>query len=148
MLSLEYIIAFYPILFTVSVYSCITLYNNGNKIIRFCLRPLHRCFMKLSKKWKLKGSILNAFATCLLLSYSKLCSISLYLLQPVPVYDKYGNTTYRLYYGASHEVKSHHYLLHVALASGVILVMVFLPALFIKTAAFRDASPSVKLSVF
>ena len=130
-LSLEYITALYPILFTLSVYFSITLYHNGNKAVRTCLRPFHRCFIKLCKKWKLKGSILNAFATCLLLSYSKLCSISLYLLQPVPVYDKYGNVTYRLYYGADHEVQSHHYLLHLALASGVIIVMVILPALFI-----------------
>ena len=87
-LALEYITALYPVVFTLVIYFCLTLYHNGNKVIRICWTPFYRCFMKLRKKWKLKGSILNAFATFLLLSYSKMCSISLYLLQPVTVYDK------------------------------------------------------------
>ncbi len=132
-LALEYIIALYPIFFTVTVYLCITMHNKGFKIFVICWKPFHKCFARCRRSWELKGSVVNAFATFILLSYCKFSSISLYLLQKVPVLDKYGNQTYRLYYNASiYGVSSNnYYAVYFGISIFVLITMVFIPTVFI-----------------
>ena len=134
-LALEYLVALYPILFTVAVYLCITIHDKGCKILVVCWKPFRKCFARCRRSWELKGSVMNAFATFILLSYCKFSSISLYLLQTVPVFDKYGNQTYTLFYNASihgHGVSSNsHYAAYFGVSIFVLVTMVFLPTIFI-----------------
>ena len=129
--ALEYTVALYPIFFTVVVYYCITLHDNGCRVLVFCWRPFRWCFTRFRETWELKGSVINAFATFLLLSYSKLCSISFSLLQSINVLDICGGSDHRVYFDASYERLSKEHLPYVVLASIVIIIFVCLPALFI-----------------
>ena len=130
-IALEYTVALYPIFFTVVVYYYITLHDNGCRLLVCCWKPFHWCFARFRGTWKLKGSVINAFATILLLSYSKLCSISFGLLQSVELRDICGGSYRRVYYGASYEMLSKPHLPHVVLASINIIIFVCLPAIFV-----------------
>ena len=127
--ALEYIEALYPIVFTLAVYLFISLHDRGCKIIVFCWRPFHNCLARFRRRWELKGSVVNAFATFFLLSYSRFCSISLSLLKPVPLYDKHGDITYTLFFTADFNVGT--YIPLAILASILTVTMVFLPAVFL-----------------
>ena len=129
-IALEYTVALYPIIFTVVVYYCITLHDSGCKVLVCCWKPFHLCFARFRGTWELKGSVINAFVTFLLLSYSKLCSLSFSLLQYIKVHDICGGIYHRVYYDASIERWSEHHVPYVVLAS-IIIVFVCLPTLFV-----------------
>ena len=112
-IALEYTVALYPIFFTEVVYYCITLHDNGCRILVCCWRPFRWCFARFRGTWGLKGSVINAFATVLLLSYSKFCSISLDLLQSIKLIDICRGSYRKVYYGASYEMLSKYHLPHV-----------------------------------
>ena len=88
-------------------------------------------FTRFRGSWELKGSVINAFVTFLLLSYSKICSISFSLMQSVKVSDICDYHSYRVYYDMSYERLSKHHLHYVIPASIVVIVLVCLPALFV-----------------
>ena len=71
-IALQYIVALYPIFFTVLVYYFITLHDKGCRVLVCCWKPFHWCFARFRGTWKLKDSVINAFVTFLLLSYSKI----------------------------------------------------------------------------
>ena len=131
-IAMEYTVALYPIFFTVVVYYCITLHDNGCRVLVCCWKPFHWCFARFRGTWELKGSVINAFVTFLLLSYSKICStISFGLMQSVRVNDICGNDIQRAYYDMSYERLSIQHLHYVIPASIVVIVFVCLPALFV-----------------
>ena len=68
-LALEYVVAAYPLLLTVVIYFCIQMYDRGVRVVVCVWRPFHVCFVRFRRKWNPKGSVINAFATFLLLSY-------------------------------------------------------------------------------
>ncbi len=127
--ALEYLEALYPIVFTLAVYLFISLHDRGCRIIVLCWRPFHKCLARFRRCWELKGSVVNAFATFFLLSYSRFCLISLNLLKPIPLYDKYGNVTYTLFFAADFNTGT--YIPLAILASIITVTMVFLPAVFL-----------------
>jgi len=128
---LEYLIALYPIAFTATMYMLITLHGRGFKPIVNCWRPFKRYFSKIFGKWELKGSVVNAFATFILLSYCKFVSTSLYLLQNIKLIDKHNNISYGLYYDMSYDLTSWRYTVIQSLAIIVLVLIVFIPALFV-----------------
>ncbi len=119
------------ILFIVFLYLLITLHDRGCRVLYVCWRPFHTCFARIRTSWKLKGSVINVFVTFLLLSYSKFCSTSLYLLQPVTVREKSENMIERLYYKVEYTIYSKEYLKFKLLAITVLIAIVALPALLI-----------------
>ena len=128
---LEYFTALYPALFTAVVYVCITLHDKGYQIVIACWKPFHKCLARFRRSWNPKGSILSSFSTFLILSYCKISSTSVQLIQPVKVWDKYGNVTYRMYFDATYDVhKNGIYVWYIVLASTVLITMVLLPAFF------------------
>ena len=88
------------------MYICIALHDKGCRIIVIAWSPLHKCLVRFRKSWQIKGSVINAFTTFMLLSYCKLCSISLYLIQPVTIWNVCGYTTNNIYYDAKTEQHS------------------------------------------
>ena len=131
LVAFNYVEALYPIIFTVLIYICITLHDNGYRIVVICWRPFRKCLMKCRRRWNLKGSVINAFATFLILSYNKTLLTSLSLMQPVKLWDKHGNWSWRVYFDAQYSVDSPEYIVSASLASTITMVVVILPALFI-----------------
>ena len=69
-LALEYLVAFYP------TYVCINLHDSNFRPIVQLWKPFHKHFIHFRRKWDSKASIINAFTTFLLLSFSKILFIS------------------------------------------------------------------------
>ena len=85
-LALEYVVAIYPLLLTIVIYFCIEMYDSGVRVVVCVWRPFHVCFLRFRRKWNPKGSVINAFASFLLLSYSKLLTVSYSILNTTELY--------------------------------------------------------------
>ena len=79
-LSLEYIVAFYPLFLIIMFYICIQLHARGCKPLVHLWRPFHKCCACISQRWSPSESLVHTFATFLLLSYSKILFVSFSLL--------------------------------------------------------------------
>ena len=139
-LSLEYIVAIYPLLLTVVIYLCIEMHDNGVKVVIFVWRPFHVCFARFRRRWNPKGSVINAFATFLLLSYSKLLTVSYNLLDASILHNNRGERVGPavLFFDASVVYFSRHHLPFAVLAISVLLVFVLFPLLILLLYPMRS----------
>jgi len=86
-LALDYIIAIYPLILLLMVYIFVELHGHGCRVIMWFWRPFHYCFSHFRRQWEIRTSLVDAFATFLLLSYVKLLSVSIDLLVPTTVFS-------------------------------------------------------------
>ena len=89
-LALQYVSAFYPLLLIALTYTCVELHGHNFRPIVWLWKPFHRCFVYARRRWDAKASLIDVFATFLLLSYSKLLFVSLYLLEETNIYNADG----------------------------------------------------------
>ena len=132
-LALEYVVAIYPLVLTVVIYLCIEMHDRGVRVMVCVWRPFHVCFTRFRRRWDSKGSVINAFATFLLLSYSKLLTVSYSLLAVTELYDNRGKRVGPavLYYDASIESFSRQHLPFVVVAICVLLMFAVFPLLLL-----------------
>ena len=88
-LALEYLVAFYPIFLILLTYVCIKLHDNNFRPVVWLWKPFHRHFVYFRRRWDPKASIINAFTTFLLLSFSKILFVSITLLLPLDIHCNY-----------------------------------------------------------
>ena len=84
--ALEYTIAIYPLLLILLTYMFVTLHDRYPLVVRLW-KPFYKCFVLIRKEWDIKPSLINVFATFLLLSSVKFLNISFSLLTPVTLTD-------------------------------------------------------------
>ena len=131
-ISLDYIVALYPLFFTAAVYQCIDLHDRGCKVLVLAWKPFHKLFVHFRRAWNLKGSVVNVFASLLLLSYVKLLTVSATLLLPVLLYNGCGQYIGTVvFFDASVDYLHMKHLPYFILATVVILVGVIFPLIFI-----------------
>ena len=87
---LHYISAFYPLILVFITYLGIELHGNNVRLVVWLWKPFHRCFARIRRTWNIQHSIVNAFSTFLLLSYTKILSISFRLLYQSSIYNVNG----------------------------------------------------------
>ena len=139
-LALEYIVAVYPLLLTLVIYVCVEMYDHGVRVVVCVWRPFCVCFTRFRRRWNPKGSVINTFATFLLLSYSKLLTVSYQLLDASTLYNITGKTVGPpvLYYNASIGYFSKEHLPFAVLALCVLLVFVIFPLLLLLLYPMRS----------
>ena len=132
-LALEYVVAIYPLVLMLVIYLCIEMYDRGFRVVVCVWRPFHMCFARFRRKWNPKGSVINTFATFLLLWYSKLLMVSYSLLDADYLFNNRGERVgpVVLYYDASIEYFSREHLPFALLAICVLLVFVIFPLLLL-----------------
>ena len=79
-LTLNYIVALYPLALLAISFVLIYLYEKDYKICTLVWRPIGRCFARFHQKWNTHNTIVDSFGTFIVLSYSKVCWISFQLL--------------------------------------------------------------------
>ena len=121
-LALDYAVAAYPLVVLVVAYVLVELHARGCRLVALLWRPFHKCFAHFSRQCDVRSSIIDAFATFLLLSFMKFLSVSFDLLKPTRVYDASGSIiSYVLSYDQSVELfHSEH------IPFGILAVCVFL----------------------
>ena len=130
MLTLGYITAAYPLLLILIFSGFVWLYESGVKPVVCLCRPVHGWFAVFRRKWNLnfKRSIIDAFATFLLLSYTKFTLVSLILLTGTPLFDNTGKTIASVvYYDGTIDYMSKQHIPYVVSAIFVLLTFVTIP---------------------
>ena len=132
-LSMDYIIAIYPLALLGLVYVFVELHDRGCRLILCLWRPFHYCFSRFRRQWDIRTSLVDAFATFLLLSYMKLLSVSIDLLAPTIVYDIHGKPLPKvyLYYDGSTEYFGRQHLPFGIIALLMLLIFTLSPLLLL-----------------
>ena len=131
-LALDYAVAFYPLILLVVTYILIQIHICNFRVINFVCRLFHRCANCLRNQLDVRTSIVEAFATFLLLSYVKLLSVSSDLLMPTHVYNVNGSSLgLYLYYDATIEYFGDEHLPYGIVAVFVMLVFILFPLLLL-----------------
>ena len=132
-IALDYLIAVYPLLFIAVSYLLVLLYDHNVQIIVCLWKPFLPLFIKFRRVWSIKSSLVDAFATFLLLSYVKILSVSVDLLMPVLLYDQMGHTLPQLYLFNQGDVAflGSHHLPYACLALFFLLTFTLLPMLLL-----------------
>ena len=131
-LVLDYAIGFFPLILLVVTYFLLELHAYNFRPIVWMWRPFHKCFTRFQGQWDVKASIIDGFATFLLLSYFKILTVSFDLLVPTQVYDKYGNSLgLYLFYDAAIKYFGKEHLPYAILALAITVLFNILPLLLL-----------------
>jgi len=84
-LVLEYAVALYPMILVLLTSFIVYWHGKSHIVVLFC-RPLYTLLHRFRKMWNVKTSLIEAFATLILLSYVDIISISLDII----CYNKYS----------------------------------------------------------
>ena len=103
-LSLDYIIAFYPLVLITITYLAIKLHSRECRVLVWMWKPIRRCLLRVANTDDIKASMIDVFATFLILSYNKILSVNFDLLAFTSPIDSSGKAVGKfLYYDASYE---------------------------------------------
>jgi len=98
-------------------------------------KPVQYCFTRcgIRRQWNFKSSIVEAFASFLLLSLGKMLTISFDLIVPTQIYNIHGEQINKMYlfYDATVEVFSSSHLIFAITAIAVLIVFILLPLLLL-----------------
>ena len=127
-ISLDYLLAIYPLLLMAFTYAAISLYDRNFKIVIFVSKPVVSLVKKFDLAIDLKKSAIDAFATFMLLSNVKFLSVSFDLLCPVKVINSEDNShEWALFYDTSVSYFGSVHLPYAVLAILVLLLFVLIP---------------------
>ena len=132
-LALDYSIAFYPLALIIVTYVLIELHDHNFRAIVLVWRPFHKCFARFRQQWDIRASIIDAFATFLLLSNIKILSVSVDLLLPTYVYYMNGSAVgiYLYYDGSVEYFGTNKHLPYAIFAVFVVPIFIIFPILFL-----------------
>ena len=131
-LALDYVVAVYPLLLTVLTYLLIELHNRNCKLVVWLWKPLHWCCARLRGQCDIQTSLIEAFASFLLLSYVKFLSVSFDFLVPVNLYNAHGESLEPyLYFDGTVEYFGKQHLPYAILAIVVLSIFNILPLLLL-----------------
>ena len=131
-IALDYLVAIYPLLLLVCFYKLVTAHDRGCRLVVRLWRPFLWCSARIRQQWNVKHSIIDAFATFIILSYMKFLNISFDLLMATKVVDGRGSKVgYFLYYDGTIEFMSLQHLPYAIVALAVLMVEILYPLIFI-----------------
>ena len=139
-LALDYVIAVYPLLLMIISYLLIVLYDRNYRVVTIMWRPFRKLFSLFRKKWNIRTSVIDAFATFFFLSNVKFLSVSFDFLIPVRVYQLYPdhyNYTLGLYYTGDLEYFGREHLPYAIMAIAVLCITYVFPVLILTLYPFR-----------
>ena len=90
LIALDLLVAVYPLLVLVCVYVLVSAHDRGCRLVVRLWRPFFWCCSKIRQQWNATRSIIDAFATFLLLSYIKFLNTSIDLLFFTRLYNERG----------------------------------------------------------
>ena len=127
--ALDYIIALYPFALILLTYLLITMYDKQYRIIVLAWRPFKWFLWRYRKHFSTQVSLIETFATFILLSNVKILGVCFDLLAPTSSFDATGGRMNQrlFYYDANVEYFSSKHLPFATLALFTGVVFVLLP---------------------
>ena len=131
-LSLDYIIAAYPLVLIILTYTLVRLHYHNWRLVVWLWRPFIGCFARCRRRWDIQNSLVDAFATFFLLSYVKFLSVSIDILMPTFSWDMESTIQSPVvYYDGTVEYFGLEHLPYALLAFAVLIVFTFFPILLL-----------------
>ena len=132
-LALEYLVAFYPIFLILLTYACIKLHDNNFRPVVWLWKPFHRHFVHFRRRWDSTASIINAFTTFLLLSFSKILFVSFTLLHTIPLKHRFVDFKHKcvLYYDPTIGCHTQEFAIFSAIAECVLVIFIIFPTILL-----------------
>ena len=131
-LSLDYIIAAYPLALIILTYTLVRLHYHNCTLVVWLWKPFIGCFARCRRQWDIQNSLVDAFVTFFLLSYVKFLSVSFDILMPTIIWDSdFKTQEIALYYDGTVEYLRRTHLPYAVLAISVLLVFTLLPILLL-----------------
>ena len=131
-LTLDYATAVYPLLLVVVTYMLMQLHARGCLLLNILWFPFKRCHSQLQSRVHTKVSVIDVFASFLILSYVKFLYTTYNFLVPVSVYDVHGNKVgVYLYCNANLDYFGSEHLPYGILAIFVTIFFLLLPMLLL-----------------
>ena len=90
-------IGLYPLVLVAILYAFVTLRDRGCKIIIHMWKPFHYLLARFRSRINLKTSLVDTFATLLLLSYVKIGYAAMYVLAPTRLWSPDGSYVWVVY---------------------------------------------------
>ena len=131
-IALDYTVALYPLVLSALIYLMIEVHDRGCLPLVWLWMPFHICLFRFRRKWDIKGSIINAFATLYVLSFTKVISTCVNIMLTTHTVNVCGEHSWsKLYYDASCSIfqRCHRPVALITLAVAVMFII--LPSLFI-----------------
>ena len=131
LIALDLLVAAYPLMVLVCVYLLLTAHDRGCRLVVRLWRPFLWCLIRFRHEWNFRHSIIDAFATFLLLSYIKFLNTSIDLLVYSRTYNKHGKFVGKyLLNNPTVEFMSHQHVPYAIIAI-VVLVGLLVPLLLL-----------------
>ena len=132
-LALDYIIAAYPLIVIIIIYLLVKLYYHNCTLIVWMWKPFQTFSSYFNKNCSIQTSLVDAFATFLLLSYIKFLSVSFTLLFPALTFNAENEAHYPiyLYYASTTEYMGREHFPYALLAIVSIVVFTISPILLL-----------------
>ena len=138
---LEYLKAIYPLILCAVLYVLIELHGSNCKLVVLAWKPFSRCVVRIRRCFSPKTSVIDAFATFILLSYTKFTMVSVFALLPVSLWDSNGTKIRKvLFVDGNIDFLGSYHLKFVFLVFVLSVIFILLPLtffLFYHTQPFR-----------
>ena len=89
-ISLDFVIALYPFLLIFLTYVLVTLYDRGFPVLVWAWKPFKWCLRHYNKTLDVRASLIETFASFILLSNVKVLAVCFMLLTPTRTFDATG----------------------------------------------------------
>ena len=99
--AIEGSIGLYPLVLLCVLYSVVKLHDRGSRIFATLWKPFHILLSRFRQKLNLKSSLIDTFATFILLSYIKISITAFYILSPMQLWSPDGSYEWVVYYDPS-----------------------------------------------
>ena len=128
---LEYAIGLYPLFLLGVTFFLVRLYDRGCRIV-FCIcRPLCACLAHLRRGAHVRASLIDAFATFVILAQIKIGYTTFLIIQPVYVFSPYGGHEQYVYIDASVKYFQSDHLLYALPALVFSATLVLIPQMLL-----------------
>ena len=102
-MSLDYIIAAYPLVLIIGTYVLVDLYSRNYRPVVIVGRVFHHCCIRFRHQLDIRTSLVDAFGTFFSLSYIKFLTTSVSLLMSTRVWNSHGTILQRVYFDGTME---------------------------------------------
>ena len=131
-IALDYLVAAYPLFLLVCFYVLVTAHDRGCRLVVRLWRPFLWCSARIRQQWNIRLSIIDAFATFVLLSYIKFVSVSGELILSTPVFNIHGSMVGDyMFYDGTVEVLGQQHMPYFIIAITILVISVLFILLLI-----------------
>ena len=129
---LEYLKAVYPLILCAVLYVLIELHGCNCRPVVVAWKPFSHCVVRIRRRFNSKASVIDAFATFILLSYTKFTMVSVLALLPISLWDSNGNTIRKvLFVDGNIDFFGPYHMKFVVLVFVLSTIFILLPMMFL-----------------